>query len=290
MPIRGPPKRKRWLSVAIPASTVSDVPHLREKTYKVGLIGRALAIFRVDEIIIYYDDLGRDQRRDLNLIATILTYMETPQYLRKALFRIRPELRYVGILPPLRTPHHPVGKRVKDLKVGEPREGVSVSTSKDGTLVDIGVDRPALLPNTRIPVGTRVTVRVMSVKPELKASLTSREKINIYWGYKVTASRTTLGQAVKKGGFNLVIATSRLGEPVTAIIDRLTESWRSSERVLVAFGAPAKGLREILAQESLSLKEFAHFTVNTIPKQATETVRTEEALYATLSIFNLIDD
>ncbi|RLG97549.1 RNA-binding protein [Candidatus Bathyarchaeota archaeon] len=290
MPIRGPPKRKRWLSVAIPASTVSDVPHLREKTYKVGLIGRALAIFRVDEIIIYCDDLGRDQRRDLNLIATILTYMETPQYLRKALFKIRPELRYAGILPPLRTPHHPVGKRVKDLKVGEPREGVSISTSKDGTLVDIGVDRPALLPNTHIPVGTRVTVRVTSVKPELKVSLTSREKINIYWGYKVTASRTTLGQAVKEGGFNLVIATSRLGEPVTAIIDRLTESWRSSKKVLVAFGAPAKGLREILAQESLSLKEFAHFTVNTIPKQATETVRTEEALYATLSIFNLIDD
>jgi hypothetical protein len=130
----------------------------------------------------------------------------------------------------------------------------------------------------------------MNVKPELRASLTSREEVEVYWGYRVTASRTTLGRTVKNEGFNLVIATSRLGEPITAVIDRLADSWRSAEKVLVAFGAPAKGLREILAQEGLSLKDFAHFTVNTIPNQATETVRTEEALYATLSIFNLIAD
>jgi len=276
--------------VAIPASTVSDVPHLREKTYKVGLIGRASAIFRVDEIIIYPDEPRKDQRRDLNLIATILSYMETPQYLRKRLFEIKPELRYAGILPPLRTPHHPLGDKVKDLKVGEPREGVSMSVSKDGTFVDVGVNRPVFVPNRRIPVGTRVTVRVISVKPELRASLTSREEIEVYWGYRVTASRATLGRTAKNGDFNLVIATSRLGEPIAAVMDRLAECWRSSEKILVAFGAPARGLREILAQEGLGLKDFAHFTVNTIPNQGTETVRTEEALYATLSIFNLIAD
>ena len=48
---------KKKLAIAIPASTISDTPHLREKTSKIGLIGRAAAIFRVDEIIVYLDNL-----------------------------------------------------------------------------------------------------------------------------------------------------------------------------------------------------------------------------------------
>ena len=44
-------RRDRKLAVAIPVSIVSDIPHLREKTLKIGLIGRAAAIFRVTEMI-----------------------------------------------------------------------------------------------------------------------------------------------------------------------------------------------------------------------------------------------
>ena len=62
---------KKKLSIAIPASTISDTPHLREKTAKIGLIGRAAAIFRVDEIIVYPDSPKVDQRRDLDFIALI---------------------------------------------------------------------------------------------------------------------------------------------------------------------------------------------------------------------------
>ncbi len=47
---------KKKLAIAIPASTISDTPHLREKTAKIGLIGRAAAIFRVEEIILYPDN------------------------------------------------------------------------------------------------------------------------------------------------------------------------------------------------------------------------------------------
>ena len=74
---------KKKLSIAIPASTISDTPHPREKTAKIGLIGRAAAIFRVDEIIVYPDNPKVDQRRDLDYIALLLNYLETPQYLRK---------------------------------------------------------------------------------------------------------------------------------------------------------------------------------------------------------------
>ena len=71
-------KRRCELSVAVPASLVSDVPHLREKTFKIGLVGRATAIFCVDEVIVFPDLPGTDQSRDTRLIATVLSYMETP--------------------------------------------------------------------------------------------------------------------------------------------------------------------------------------------------------------------
>ena len=108
---------KMKLSIAIPASTISDTPHLREKTAKIGLIGRAAAIFRVDEIIVYPDNPRANQREDLDFIALLLNYLETPQYLRKRLFKIEPRLQFAGILPPLRTPHHPVSGKTADLKV-----------------------------------------------------------------------------------------------------------------------------------------------------------------------------
>lgn len=131
------------LSIAIPASIVSDIPHLREKTLKIGMVGRTAAIFGVEEVIVFPDTPKLNQRREIGLIATVLSYMETPQYLRKRLFKIKPELRYAGVLPPLRTPHHPLQNRMKDLEDGEYREGAVVSHTKDGNLVDVGVERHA---------------------------------------------------------------------------------------------------------------------------------------------------
>ena len=87
---------KTKIAIAIPASTISDTPHLREKTAKIGLIGRAAAIFRVDEIIVYPDNPRANQERDLDFIALLLNYLETPQYLRKALFKIESQLAVCG--------------------------------------------------------------------------------------------------------------------------------------------------------------------------------------------------
>jgi len=284
-----PLKRRRALSIAIPASIASDVPHLREKTFRVGLIGRAAAIFRVDEIIIFPDLPDTDQSRDIELVTTILSYMETPQYLRKRLFKIRPELRYVGVLPPLRTPHHPLSDRIENLKVGEHREGVVTSLVKGGSLVDIGVERPLLVPNTHLPINNRVTVRVTELGKHPKAVLASREEIKNYWGYHMTVSDVPLGQLLKNRSFDLAIATSRYGSPLAEVVDELRKRWRSSHRMLVAFGAPTQGLYDIAEREHLNLSEVAHFVINTIPGQGTETVRTEEALYASLAALNLLD-
>ena len=88
-----PMKRPRKLMVALPASIVSDIPHLREKTQRIGQIGRLLAIFRVNEAIIYPDDPNHETERNVELIRAILSYMDTPQYLRRRLFKIIPEFR-----------------------------------------------------------------------------------------------------------------------------------------------------------------------------------------------------
>ena len=282
---------QKWgyrLSIAIPASLVSDIPHLREKTTKISLVSRAAAIFCVDEIIVFPDLPENDQRRDINLIDTILSYMETPQYLRKRLFEIKPELRYAGILPPLRTPHHPLANRTKDLTLGENREGAILSRTQTGSLVDIGVERPALIPNTKLLPNTRVTVRVTKLGKHNKVAPTNRDEIEAYWGYCVAVSDVPFGRLVRTQPFDLVIATSRYGSPLTQVADELMKHWKESRNILVAFGAPTQGLPDIINRENLRLDELAQFTVNTIPNQGTETVRTEEAIYTSLAVLNLI--
>jgi len=281
-------RRDRKLAVAIPVSIVSDIPHLREKTLKIGLIGRAAAIFRVTEIILFPDNLGSNQKRNRNLIVTLLSYLETPQYLRKRLFKIKPELRYAAILPPLRTPHHPLEKRAKKLRIGEYRAGATLSVTESGSLVDIGVERPLLIPDKKLPVNKRVTIKITKLGKHPRVTLANREEITAYWGYTVTSSKVSFGQLTKSRAYDLVVATSKMGTPLTQVTDELAERWKKSRRVLVAFGAPTQGLQEIVAQENLRLDEVADFTVNTIPDQGTETVRTEEALYASLAVLNTI--
>jgi hypothetical protein len=279
---------KKKVSIAIPASVVSDTPHLREKTAKIGTIGRAAAIFRVNEIIIYADNPRTSQKAETSLTALLLSYMETPQYLRKRLFRLNPNLQYAGILPPLRTPHHPLNRDMRRLKVGEFREGAAVSQTKEGTFVDVGVERPALVPNERLPVNQRVTVRITGIDEHLEAELASHDGIAEYWGYGVVVEKRLFGEMVKSGDFGLKIATSRLGVSFSSVADAVAGRWKNANSVLVAFGAPTRGLHEVVKDEGLKIDEIVDFVVNTVPNQGTETVRTEEAVSASLAVLNTL--
>ncbi|HUK84362.1 MAG TPA: putative RNA uridine N3 methyltransferase [Candidatus Acidoferrum sp.] len=278
---------KKKISIAIPASTISDTPHLREKTAKIGLIGRSAAIFRVDEIIIYPDVLKADQQRDLDFIALLLGYLETPQYLRKRLFKLEPELEFAGIFPPLRTPHHPLSGKTKHLQVGEYREGVILSENKEGLVVDIGVQQPALLRQKLFAVGDRLTLQIVNIGKLIEVQTANREDIPVYWGYKVRIEKRSFRKMVTEGNFDLRIATARAGDHFMSVLDKIGEKWRSSGRVLVAFGAPSRGLHEIAGEEGMKLEAIVDFVVNMIPEQGTATVRTEEALLASLAILNM---
>jgi predicted SPOUT superfamily RNA methylase MTH1 len=279
---------RKKLAIAIPASVISDTPHLREKTSKIGLIGRAAAVFRVDEIIVYPDRVGKNkQKNEANLIAFLLSYLETPQYLRKRFFKIDPRLQYAGILPPLRTPHHPLNRKAKNLNVGDYREGAIASKTKEGVLVDIGVESPALMRETNWTLGKRLTLQIVAVGRQVEVQAASRDQVPSYWGYKVTLENHSFGRLVENGKFDLTIATSKTGVKFVDIIEKMANKWKNANRALVAFGAPARGLHEIVDDEGTNLHDVADFVVNLVPDQGTKTVRTEEALFASLAVLNV---
>jgi hypothetical protein len=278
---------KKKLAIAVPVSVISDTPHLREKTSKIGLIGRAAAIFRVDEIIVYQDNPKANQVRDLDFIALLLNYLETPQYLRKRLFKLEPNLQFAGILPPLRTPHHPVSGKTRDLKVGEYREGVVLSRDREGLLVDIGVEQPAVLRETQYAVGDRLTSQIVNVGARIEVQTVNREDIPVYWGFRVREEKRSFGQILGDDEFDLTIATARVGDKFMDVAGQIGKKWSVAQQILLAFGAPSRGLHEIAQEEGVKLEATVDFIVNTIPGQGTATVRTEEALLASLAILNI---
>lgn len=277
-------KRKNSLFMAIPASIVSELSHLREKTEVLGWIGRAAAIYRVDEIVIYPDTPDESL-----MIKYILGYMETPQYLRKHLFKHRDELRYVGILPPLRTQHHPTRDKVSQLEEGEYREGVVLNHLDDTYLVDIGVERPAEIHGKGPSKGSRVTVMITNKSP-LQGIHTKKSNLPYYWGYNLRGSNYRLSELALSPEFDLTIATSRNSDSFTKYEEDIQRKWSNSERTLIAFGSYKDGVHEIIKKEGRRAKECFHYIVNTIPNQGTETVRTEEAIHASLALLNMFKE
>jgi predicted SPOUT superfamily RNA methylase MTH1 len=264
---------------------VAEYDDLRDKTAVLAQVGRAAAIYRVDEIIIYPD------RPDESLLMKyILGYMETPQYLRKHLFKMRPELRYAGTLPPLRTLHHPTEDDAGKLQVGEVRDGVVTDVAEGRLTVDIGVDKP-LMVNGRGPSrGGRITVRVTEKDPQLLGRTVKKSQLDEYWGYDLRGSKARLGELALSPEWDLTVATSRLGSEITVCREALEERWTDSRHTLVAFGSYKEGVHEIVRHEGRRVEECFQYIVNTVPNQGTLTVRTEEAIHASLAILNTFKD
>jgi len=278
---------KKRVAIAIPASIVSDTPHLREKTAKIGYIARAAAIFRVDEIIVYADNLKANQKRDLEFVSLLLRYLETPQYLRKRLFELKPELQFAGILPPLRTPHHPQQGKSRVLKVGDYREGVITSKTENSAQVDIGVEKTAVLRNYQGELNQRITFKIIKAKTDqIEVQEASKAEVAEYWGYAVSVEARPFRNWIEDRKFDLAVGTSKLAPRFQGLASALASRWHKANRILLLFGAPARGLFDIAEDEGVRLEALVDFVLNTVPDQGTETVRTEEALLATLAIFN----
>lgn len=267
--------------VAIPDSVVSEQKGAREKTEKLGYIARTCAIFGVERIFIYSDP-DRYHRKDRDLIVNVLKYMETPPYLRKKLFSITKELSYAGILPPLKIPSHKEKIDARNVIRGEIREAV-LEDVKGRLFADIGLD--ILIPfEGRGRHGERLIVKIEGEYPNLCCTKVEKDEIEEYWGYEVK-SVGALEKLIASVKADYVILTSRYGKVVHKMWKEFIERISSSDRILVVFGSPKKGLLEILSKEWIEKHNLP--LINMIPGQKVETVRTEEALLATLAILNI---
>ena len=269
---------KKRLSIFVPASIISETKDLRIKTYKIGLIGRSAAIFRADRIVVYSDNPADEN--EVKFISDVLTYMNTPQYLRKKVFPITRELRNVGILPPLRTPHHPTG----ELHEGDYRQGLTIKRTKKGTVVDIGADKFALC-KEKLSVNKVLSFKVIKLGKEI---ILDPDVPDYYWGYKVLATKRDMYNSIlmMKPGPDLVIGTSRYAPSITSVLDEVKTKLKGSKHTAILFGGPYSGIEELISSQNE--KEIIDLEVNTVPSQGTKTVRTEEAVLATLSVFNLL--
>lgn len=279
------------ISIAIPTSFI-DVDQSRDQqTQHIGRIARAAAIFQVDEIIIYQDRLNSKQMKNLQFISRVLEYMETPQYLRKHLFGKMPDLRYVGNLPPLRTPHHPIVKESSKLRNGEFREGV-VLTDKGKDVVDVGVESPLpLLQFKSTHPLQRITVLILRDKSgKLTARPSSPTRFKQYWGYSVSSVESSLGDfLVNKDDYQFVITMSRKGRPIADEAGKIRRQWEKFHRLLLLFGSHKEGIEEILRRDQIDVTSVSDHIINLVFKQGTATIRTDEAVFIGLSTFRLLE-
>ena len=263
------------LSIAIPESSLSDESLKIDKTRKISVLARACAIFKVDTIYVYQEG---NHKQDGSLLVMILKYLETPQFLRKRLFPKMNDLKFAGVLQPLKIPSHITPANQKKISRGDIREGIIVSI-KGKRFVDVGVNQ--LVPFFgQTSIGKRVTVQFKEGYPRLSVKEINKSEAQSYWGYSVK-ERANLFSLLSEWKGNIII-TSRKGK--TATKEQISKYTKSDQSILVVFGSPEKGIHEILGGKMKNVQNAK--SLNFFPNQATQTVRLEEALLGTLAIIN----
>ncbi|HYZ95506.1 MAG TPA: putative RNA uridine N3 methyltransferase, partial [Nitrososphaeraceae archaeon] len=239
---------------------------------------------------------------DKLLMNLILDFLNTPQYLRKSIYPLNHELSYIGLLPPIRAPQHKKKVKLSEVKAGELRIGIlyhkksflnQISNNKRFIIdwrnktyeyyVDVGLDSP-------IPFlgqgkdGQKIIVKFIDSYPNLKAIQTTETDIEKeYLGYDIL-SINSIDEFLKKiDQKTFVVFTSKKGMLFKNKESEFKEIIKKFEILLIVFGSPSKGINEIYPTFQ---KINNSMYLNMFPHQKTETIRLEEALLGTLTIFN----
>jgi hypothetical protein len=277
------------LTVLVPSSLVREAEDKREATRKLGYVARAAAVFRTDRLVVFPDREG-EGRRGGGFVETVLRYAATPPHLRKAVWGRRDELEYVGVLPPLRVSSQ-TGSGPE--RPGSLQEGIVTEVGPDDRVrVNCGLQHPISLfvpDGMSAEPGERVAVRISSREP-VRARIVDEPLP----GFVV--ERADLADALDRPDAGVRIATSRHGTALsTAALPGLAGRV-AAEGATIAFGAPGRGLPDVLdvPVETLAAPDAdggptAGFDrwLNTIPRQGSEVVRTEEAMFASLAPLSL---
>ncbi|KAG5913116.1 hypothetical protein E4U53_005002 [Claviceps sorghi] len=300
------------VSVAIPSSILTNLATADQRMTAPGRIARALAVFSVDEVVVFDDSplSSRPRQTDTagytgdtdpcHFLTHILSFLEAPPFMRKTLFPLHPNLRMTALLPSLDMPHHPNPKEWIPY-----REGVTIagktSTGK-GTLVQVGLDEPVEIEED-IPPKTRVTLLFpedQSQYPECVDPQAPRTEGGYYWGYTVRrcgSLSSVFTESPFENGYDMSIGTSERGTPIHKAFPLLSSSSNNSNKhakfkhLLIVFGGP-RGLEfasmnddelaKMNVQGAKTRELFDHW-VNVLPNQGSRTIRTEEAMLIALT-------
>ncbi|KAL8998839.1 MAG: hypothetical protein Q9169_002177 [Polycauliona sp. 2 TL-2023] len=303
------------------------------KSLLAGRIARALAVFCVDEVVVFDDgqtkprkDTGTHHHQNADggftgfsdpnfFLMHILSYLETPPFLRPLLFPLHPDLRFAGSLPSLDMPHH-----LKSHEWCRYREGVTVRQttavegskkpkkrkmegvrSQETSLVDVGLPQKFSVPAI-IPPDTRVTIRLpddlggwasgdKQVNGSVVAPSTPREDAGYYWGYSVRAASSlssVITECTYPGGYDLTFGTSERGSPISALGQQETPNETQVPQfrhMLIVFGGVAGLEAAVEADNELAKmgvkepKELFDYWINLCPGQGSRTIRTDEAIW-----------
>lgn len=272
--------------VSIPDSFLYDVSTEIDKTLKIFQLSRALSIFRVNNVFIYHDKLLNASKNDLQLMVTILEYLDTPQYLRRKLYPKLEILKNVGKLHPIRSHHHKDRLEIREIKSGEIRVGV-VEKRREAYFVDVGLSIPIQYDGKFKQNGRKVNVKLLRHKNYINAvDIEKNEITELYWGYNLHQIRD-LKKIMDRFPLSNIILTSRRSKYFNPFENEFSKlnSLLGNNSILVVFGSPKFGLNSILSKEQMNISKY--YSYNFFPNQGTQTVRLEESIYGVLSILNI---
>ena len=319
-PCRNRP-RFSTVSIALPASVLTNCQTKELRTQMVGQIARAATIYHIDEIVVFDDKLSKQDRGRIenNNIATtegkdshgqdesthrhhrssphefmarLLEYCECPQYLRRQFFPMHPDLQFSGLLAPIDAPHH-----VRVHEKCKYREGVVLQqTSSNGnSLVNCGIRGRPVEIDRQLQAGIRCTVQIDvdgydgngTLSGKVVSPAAPREEDGTYWGYttRVADSLRSALDDCPYGKYDLKIGTSERGDKS---IDSGKFKLPAYKHAIIFFGGVA-GIEECVdADETLKLpgsqsSKLFDMWINVCPFQGSRTIRTEEAVLISLA-------
>jgi methyltransferase len=303
-------RRHRTVSLALPGSIIENAQTSLLKTVLAGQIARAVAVFCVDEVVVFAEDSQLDLSGQLRdgvtadpnvFLARVLQYMECPQYLRRALFPMHADLRQIGVLPPLDAPHHMRREMVLPY-----REGVIMdrpTRGDEGSYANAGLHKEVLL-DRKLKPRTRVTIRMNTERndtDELIYCTRNNGRVHTgtivspnepvrregtFWGYRTRLASSlsaVFTESPYPDGYDLTVGTSERGKRVGELAG---DTFDQCEHLLVVFGGLG-GLETCLQGDSSLTADdpsaLFDLYLNTCAEQGSRTIRTEEAILISMS-------
>lgn len=291
------------LAIAIPGSFITTVHTAQAKTLLVGQIARIAALFGINELVIYDEDAGKngtvngactgpdglERNHGLDephaFLKTLLEYLDTPPSFRAKLFPPSKNLRHVGLLRPIKGPHHGWDKAVwqqfrEVLLTGEQApNGNALAIRGDGSSEQLAIRTEA------------VTAKRLTVQAEghswvpVHRSRPSQE-LGIQWGYEVRLAKdlsSVFTECFVPGGYGTTIGVDTDAIKPTSECAALVPR---DKHLLIVFGGE-QGLQHAVKQDPAlsNIKPEALFDIWTSPfnMQSLQEVALDETILITLS-------